>query len=482
MIEKYHKLFLPAALVLAITLTFSCSSGGGSSGGGGGGDDDHSSSSGVSSSSSGGGSSSSGDATASSSSSSDIAVSSSSVDSGASSSSVGGSGSSSSVGGGVETSSSSAAVPVAISSSSSACVASWSVTTPATCYAAGEKTESCTGNKQAIDKLAWTWKITTHASQDAHGIETGTCTDTALHTETRELYMCGTVEYDPIDEFCQSSGVKKTKCGGSTYSATQECCGNLTVGTLYNPATDFCTRSTTNPPRVVSLCGGKGYDTRTKFCYNNAVTDKCGGTLEYNPATQFCQNVTNEVKDLCGTATYTKDEFCDFRDNKLYKLVTIGTQTWMAENLNYETTDGNSKCYSNNTANCTTYGRLYNWATAMGVCPTDWHLPSRAEWDALNTFISADQNCTNCDAKHLRSPTLWSGGTGLDTYGFSALPGGYGLSGGDFYNVGDSGLWWSASENGSDLAYLRKMSYNYESANYDISLKYHLFSVRCLQD
>jgi len=162
----------------------------------------------------------------------------------------------------------------------------------------------------------------------------------------------------------------------------------------------------------------------------------------------------------------------------------------MAENLNYEA--ANSKCYSNNTANCTTYGRLYNWATAMGgsasssanpsgvrgVCPPNWHLPSDAEWTALTTAVGSDPG-----TKLRANSSLWnSNGKGTDDFGFSALPGGGGLSDGGFSSVGDYGLWWSASEDNSDSAYYRVMSYSYEGVyyfNYDKDL---LFSVRCVQD
>jgi uncharacterized protein (TIGR02145 family) len=69
-----------------------------------------------------------------------------------------------------------------------------------------------------------------------------------------------------------------------------------------------------------------------------------------------------------------------------------------------------------------------------------------------------------------------------DTYGFSALPGGNGYSGGYFYYVGDYGYWWSSQEDNSYYAYSRYMYDNYEGAYYSIDDKSYLQSVRCVQD
>jgi len=167
------------------------------------------------------------------------------------------------------------------------------------------------------------------------------------------------------------------------------------------------------------------------------------------------------------------------------ETVTIGDQVWMAENLNCNVSG--SKCYKDDPANCAKYGRLYDWETAMKVCPFGWHLPSKAEWDALTSYIESDNVCSYCDAWHLKSTSGWKSGwnydgNGEDTYGFSALPGGYGDSVGDFDDVGDGGFWWSASEYDSYGAYVRNMRYYGEYANRNNGGKNFLFSVRCLQD
>jgi hypothetical protein len=104
---------------------------------------------------------------------------------------------------------------------------------------------------------------------------------------------------------------------------------------------------------------------------------------------------------------------------KTYKTVVIGTQNWMAENLNYNVSG--SHCYDNLESNCNKYGRLYDWATAKTVCPAGWHLPSGTEWATLINYVGG----SNIAGKKLKATSGWNnGGNGQNTYGFSALPGG----------------------------------------------------------
>jgi uncharacterized protein (TIGR02145 family) len=186
----------------------------------------------------------------------------------------------------------------------------------------------------------------------------------------------------------------------------------------------------------------------------------------------------------------------------------------MGENLNYNASG--SKCYGEGgqtyvnvegyegystlsnaevQANCTKYGRLYNWATAMansassaanpsgvrGVCPTGWHIPSNAEWEMLGNFAGGS-NATKLKATSGWNDYYGQSGNGTDSFGFSALPGGYGISDGSFDYAGYYGLWWSATENYGYNAYIRSMIYDNELARWYFNFKSDLFSVRCLQD
>ena len=209
----------------------------------------------------------------------------------------------------------------------------------------------------------------------------------------------------------------------------------------------------------------------------------------------------------------------DSRDNKVYKTVTIGTQTWMAENLNYAytsvpykydskygsyTSDSTSWCYDDDPSNCDKYGRLYTWAASMdsigtwstngigcgygstcsptypvrGICPTGWHLPDTTEWRTLLTAVGGSFQA----AKMLKSTSGWdAAGKATDAYGFSALPAGARDNKGAFSSPGFYAYFWSATEF-RDYAYNMFLEGNDEFAYLKYKDKYLGVSVRCVKD
>lgn len=167
----------------------------------------------------------------------------------------------------------------------------------------------------------------------------------------------------------------------------------------------------------------------------------------------------------------------DLRDGKTYKTVTIGDQTWMAENLNYETE--NSYCYDDDPSNCSKYGRLYTWAAAKTVCPSGWHLPSTTEWKTLFTAVGGSSTAGTV----LKSTGGWyNDGNGTDAFGFSALPAGYRYSNGYYDDEGDDALFWSSTESTSGYAYDMYLYYYSDGASLYYDDKYYGFSVRCVKD
>jgi uncharacterized protein (TIGR02145 family) len=180
--------------------------------------------------------------------------------------------------------------------------------------------------------------------------------------------------------------------------------------------------------------------------------------------------------------------FTDARDGQVYRKVHIGTQTWMAQNLNYQGVDGGltiGRCYGDLSTNCGTYGRLYQWHEAMaqsasfdtillsstdskGICPSNWHLPSLAEWSALYNFTGPNLGAVNA----------WPTSSATDLYGFGLLPAGNN-NGGGFNNLGDYTYLWTRDETESD-----KATYVYMSSGQGLpsqsTVKTFDFSVRCI--
>ena len=168
----------------------------------------------------------------------------------------------------------------------------------------------------------------------------------------------------------------------------------------------------------------------------------------------------------------------DSRDGQKYKIVTIGLQTWMAQNLNYEAE--NSLCYNDDPANCATYGRLYTWAAAMTACPSGWHLPSTEEFETLFSAVGGSGTA----GKMLKSTSGWyNGGNGTDDYAFSALPAGGRYEDGSCRYEGRRAYFWSSTEEDNSYnAYGMYLFYNSGDANLVNNAKNNGSPVRCLKD
>jgi len=168
------------------------------------------------------------------------------------------------------------------------------------------------------------------------------------------------------------------------------------------------------------------------------------------------------------------DPFVDSRDGQRYRVVKIiGNKTWMAQNLNFKIVD--SWCYGNNESNCEKYGRLYDWNTAMKVCPEGWRLPTRKDWNNLVNIAGGNVAGTKLKSKE----PYWNG---TDKFGFSALPGGARWRNGNFSHVGNNGLWWGDPEDRNGIAYRRGMGSDYDDMGEAWGSNSDGFSVRCVQD
>jgi uncharacterized protein (TIGR02145 family)/uncharacterized repeat protein (TIGR02543 family) len=242
----------------------------------------------------------------------------------------------------------------------------------------------------------------------------------------------------------------------------------------------------------VALTLSSAVPTRTGYAFAGWNTSSNGSGMSYASGASYVNNA--------GVTLYAQWYQAGppvSYGGETYQTVVIGSQTWMARNLNYDVSG--SKCYNDSPSNCATYGRLYNWETAMdlpdcgygtscgsqigakhrGICPSGWHIPSDAEWTTLTDYVGG----SSTTGKKLKATSGWNNnGNGTDEFGFAALPGGHGYSGGDFSNVGYYGVWWSATESSANDAYYRSVSFGIEYVYNLSNNKDLLLSVRCLQD
>lgn len=207
---------------------------------------------------------------------------------------------------------------------------------------------------------------------------------------------------------------------------------------------------------------------------------------------------SDEKKTTITTSqTQNDDSVIDARDGQVYKTTTIGTQTWMSQNLNYETI--NSFCYNKDPANCSKYGRLYTWAAAVGqpedscgygklcvfaekvqgVCPPNWHIPSLAEFEMMFSTIGEPTST----AKKLKNSSGWSyNGNGSDNYGFSVLPAGYRYVNGHFLDEGAATFLWCSETDGNYYACSMNLIFSNDYVTISFESKSDGFSVRCVKD
>ncbi len=185
----------------------------------------------------------------------------------------------------------------------------------------------------------------------------------------------------------------------------------------------------------------------------------------------------------CGNA------LTDIRDGKSYATILIGSQCWMAVNLDYGTYLASNShqldncspekyCYNDILASCTSQGGLYQWDEIMtyrgasgiqGLCPPAWHIPTEAEWVTL--FSNYTNNGFAASALKF---TGYSGFNGL-------------LSGVDHFNLvmnwsGFATMFWTSDAHGPYKAWAHGMNSYDPSVSFYPSFRENAFSVRCLKD
>ena len=265
---------------------------------------------------------------------------------------------------------------------------------------------------------------------------------------------------------------------------------------------------------------------------NNTISNVADPTESQDAATKayidaLIASLQSQIDELDTGNNSGSGNLTDIEGNK-YDYLTYGSQVWTVENAEMMTyADGTSIpqvlnpnqwntittgawCYYDNDP---TKGKLYNWYAVMGIHDTDpntpnkefapegWHLPTDAEWTALESFLMAngynyDKTTTeNKIAKSMASTTGWESSTNIgeigfdpsflnNSSGFNAFPVGFRSAGGvvNFVNEGREAVFWTSTETGTDSSLYRNLYYTYTSLRRNTSKMQSGFSVRFVRD
>jgi uncharacterized protein (TIGR02145 family) len=342
---------------------------------------------------------------------------------------------------------------------------------------------------------------------------------------TSVLFSCKKETSTPNNSGSNTTDTTKTSndvsisgfdCAGVQISGTlnkDKVASNVTATLTYTGGNGktYLTKSHTSTGVVglsATLLAGTLVNGEGTLVYTISGTPTTAGTATFAIALggKICSfNIS--VEDAAQTIGKPGSNITDVEGNS-YKTVTIGTQTWMAENLKtskysdgttipnitdntqwQNNTTGAWAYYNNDAANNAKYGKLYNWYAVSkstngnkNVCPTGWHVPTDAEWTVLTDYLGgasvAGGKLKEVGTTNWNSPNTSATNTSL----FTGLPGGYRLYLGYYYTIGTDGYWWSSTEANTGAAWLRALNYDYGHASSFSSNKGYGFSVRCLRD
>ncbi|MFT7001258.1 MAG: hypothetical protein ACJAZY_002370 [Spirosomataceae bacterium] len=307
-----------------------------------------------------------------------------------------------------------------------------------------------------------------------------------------------------VDAYTANNGYLDTEVDGDVTNELQDLSinGNALTITLNGAATSIDLSPYLDNTDDQTL---EGILTSNTSAGSNKITSLADPVSAQDAATKaYVDLLKAEVEALKGV----KDI-----DNNRYDIITIGTQTWMAENLKttryndgsliplitdgtaWETASTNEApgyCWYNApnvSTNLIAYGALYNWYAInpstngnKNVCPVGWHVPTDGEWITLTTFLGgmavAGGKMKEAGLAHWKTPN--TGAT--NESGFAGLPGGGRHYYGTFYSIGSFGSWWSSTEDETTYAWGRTLGSNSGYVYRDYNFKGSGFSVRCLRD
>jgi uncharacterized protein (TIGR02145 family) len=264
--------------------------------------------------------------------------------------------------------------------------------------------------------------------------------------------------------------------------------------TEFTPCTDI---TTTTDAKPITLKGGipmggaySGLGVNAGIFYPS-LAGPGTHTLVYSYTNvNGCTSTASVTISVMGAPGFTCDDmYTDVRDNTQYPSIKIGTQCWMASNLNYGSVISSASmqrdnclaekyCLNDNVANCSSLGGLYQWDKVMqfdatagnqGICPPAWHVPTENEWTTLFNYYTS--------SGFAGSPLKSSGYSG-----FNALLSGIRFDNRNWFFSNFATFIWSSTSQGPTKAWAHAMNSINPSVSYYPANRSNAFSVRCIKD
>lgn len=255
-----------------------------------------------------------------------------------------------------------------------------------------------------------------------------------------------------------------------------------------------------NVEKIDMTCGSSN-EGQTIFLEDDRLLFTCEIGSWQGVMVVFCEDI-EPSKPAEESPSVSYGTMTDSRDGKTYKTIEIGEQTWMAENLNYESST--SYCYQNSLDSCDKYGRLYTYNEADTVCPDGYRLPTRMDFDNLLRPLSEAVYDERLDWHYnlielsIKATTDWVPDTttyvnengelvhqadATNSSGFTLLPAGYMKPNGSFSGAGkDTYLWSSADGPEAGTKYAMELEYRYDGVTFYWWELDYAFSVRCVKE
>jgi uncharacterized protein (TIGR02145 family) len=306
-----------------------------------------------------------------------------------------------------------------------------------------------------------------------------------------------TTDTSGISETSAVTGGNVISEGGAPVTNRGVCWNTLGNPTINDPFTSEGSGSGEFSSALAALSPGTSYYLRTY------ATNSYG--------TSYGQEIVLTTRGKNGSGIFT-----DPRDGNGYPYLTLGTQTWMAENLSYlpsvtpfsDRDSHDKRCYVYDyeyscashawgilIANYPSSGVLYNWPGAMdgggpdgiqGICPPGWRLPTDSDWMTLEQYLGMTFSDSRTEGwrnsgkvgKKLKSRNYWRFNlNGDNSNGFDAYPGYYP----DFPQSLSSNFWTSTLSGEPDQSMARRLYYPSHSVWRGAVAADQLLSVRCVR-